>query len=110
MEIYGGNTIPGLTKGKRLGTRTKLAEPKRSKPELMEGEGSMGPRGKQVILSRLRKGDDFKLFGRTFQVDAIESGKVTARDAETGAVRTFKPSLRVAVVEMGSESACPPLS
>ena len=28
-----------------------------------------------------------------------------ARDAETGAVRTFKPSLRVAVVEMGSESA-----
>ena len=97
--------MPGLTKGKRLGTRTKLAEPKVGKPEPMEGEGSMGPRGKQVTLSRLRKGDDFKLFGRTFQVDEIELGKVTARDAETGAVRTFKPSLRVAVVEMGSESA-----
>ena len=58
-----------------------------------------------VTRENLRKGDDFKLFGRTFQIDEIESGKVTVRDAETGAVRTFKPSLRVAVVEMGSESA-----
>ena len=97
--------MPGLMKRKRLGTRTKLAEPKLSKPEPMEGKGSMAPRGKQVTLSRLRKGDAFKLFGRTFQIDEIEPGKVTARDAETGAVRTFKPSLRVAVVETGSESA-----
>ena len=59
------------------------------------GEGKMTRRNKQVVLSSLRKGDPFRLFGKAFRVAVVEEDKVTVRNLQTQGLRSFKPSLKV---------------